>query len=360
MNKSYIFLLSLSAVTLAACSDGRILEYPEEQPLPLQEISILANVDDVNKTRVVFASTESGIQNSGNFESDAKIAVYVEGGVNMGYAAPAIYTRNQEKNDDNVTYKYPQKFDAATTQYFPTNGGSVNIYAFYPSKSGFLASENGQARSGNLAFSVATDQSTAANYRASDLMFASKASQARTSSDVSLKFFHVLSKVKITIEKGNGFTYDHLKSATVKIKNAYNTANVNLAVTTVEGTTDADCTNRKNALVKNGDAENYYTGTAKADMTLGTLPADMAASATVCAIIPPQVIAASTEFITITLTSTYGSTVFKYKPTSALTFAPGTENTINLTVNSDGISVGGVTINAWGTGLSVNNGSAGF
>lgn len=356
--RNTFFLFSLSAAALVACSDERMLEYPDTEP---QQINIVSNVDETAKTRVVFAtSSESDIQNSGNFEFDARVAVFVEGGVNMNYNAPEIYSRDVTMNEGNTAYLYPQKFNAATTQYFPTNGGNISIYAFYPSKSDFLATANSHARSlGNTetyGFSVSTTQSTAADYRASDLMFASSTNVARTSNAVPLTFYHILSKIKIVVKKGNGFQYAHLYNATVKIKNAYNTANVNLAVTDVSG----DVANRANALIQDGTSGNYYTGSAKEDITLGTLPGDMSADATVCGIIVPQKIAADTEFITITLTETYNSQVFKFKPESELTFAPGTENTITLTVNSDGISVGEVTINSWGNGNTVNDGTASF
>ena len=48
--RNTFFLFSLSAAALVACSDERMLEYPDTEP---QQINIVSNVDETAKTRVV-------------------------------------------------------------------------------------------------------------------------------------------------------------------------------------------------------------------------------------------------------------------------------------------------------------------
>ena len=88
-------------------------------------------------------------------------------------------------------------------QYYPANGNGVNIYAFHPMGVG-------------QSFEVQTDQTTDAAYKASDLMWASLSDVKADSENHTLDFTHKLSKIVVTLQKGN-VDADLLATATLSI-----------------------------------------------------------------------------------------------------------------------------------------------
>lgn len=93
-------------------------------------------------------------------------------------------------------------------QFYPASGSSVNIYAYHPAN----ATQN---------FSVATDQTSTANYRASDLMFAklTEITKNTPEADRVLQFKHLFSKIVVRLLKGNGVTQDEIDAATITLGN---------------------------------------------------------------------------------------------------------------------------------------------
>lgn len=81
--------------------------------------------------------------------------------------------------------------------YYPTSGNGVNIYALYPAT----------AATGEL-FTIKEDQSTDANYKASDLMYGKPASNpvSPSANAVNIQFTHLLSKVTINLIAGANVT----------------------------------------------------------------------------------------------------------------------------------------------------------
>lgn len=88
-------------------------------------------------------------------------------------------------------------------QYYPANGNGVNIYAFHPAGT-------------PSAFEVQTDQTSADNYKKSDLMWASLTNVTAASANHTLNFTHLLAKVIVKLEKGD-FSETELASATVTL-----------------------------------------------------------------------------------------------------------------------------------------------
>lgn len=84
---------------------------------------------------------------------------------------------------------------STTIPTYPDDGSNVKIRAFYPSTAG-------------ASFTVKSNQTADEDYRASDLMFASIANQARTSETVNLAFEHQMSKIVINASgaEGSGIT----------------------------------------------------------------------------------------------------------------------------------------------------------
>ncbi len=180
--------------------------------------------------------------------------------------------------------------------------GTVALKAFYPST---ITSETNT-------FTVQADQSEDANYKASDLMYATPiASQAKTSDAVGLTFKHAFSKIVVNLTAGTGMSETDIDACTVKVK-----AKPTVALSSGEA----------------GDVSGEVT-----DITLGT-------GSGKAAIIVPQSYAASADFITVT---TSGSHSVTYKLSAAKDIEAGMVYTYNLIVNMSAITLQSTTITNW-------------
>ena len=77
--------------------------------------------------------------------------------------------------------------------YYPAGSTNIDIVAFYPATAG-------------TSFTVATDQTADADYKASDLMFALVEDQARQAAAVELAFTHKMAKLDVNITAGEGIS----------------------------------------------------------------------------------------------------------------------------------------------------------
>lgn len=80
---------------------------------------------------------------------------------------------------------------ASTVPYYPAGSQNIDIVAYYPATAG-------------TSFTVATDQTADADYKASDLMFASVTDQAKQADAVNLAFSHKMAKLNVNITAGQG------------------------------------------------------------------------------------------------------------------------------------------------------------
>lgn len=221
-----------------------------------------------------------------------------------------------------------------TTPYFPNTGNKVNIYAYYPSTFGTTSASSAYTWSGETpatTFTIATDQSTAAGYKASDLMYGVPASNpvGRTNSAIPLTFTHKLAKVIVRIKgDGNGLATSGLSDATVSMK-AMASASVDNTATATPATWSSETA----AAISMG------AGTATTIETVDYYET--------AAIVVPQTIAAnSANVITITLPD---GGVYNYTPTNALTLETGKVHVFTITLGLHGISVT-TSITNWGAG----------
>ena len=130
--------------------------------------------------------------------------------------------------------------------YYPPSG-SISLFAIYPAAS---ASSH----------TVTYDQTSDANYKASDLMYATKAvDQADKANAQNLEFAHQLVKLKLNIIKGAGIT----EVTEVKMKNVKRT--VSVAPTTssagIGSATSTDDENGDNILIFSGSNTSSETQT---------------------------------------------------------------------------------------------------
>ncbi len=298
-------LLTLAAVamTLAACNS-------EIDDLNV-EIRLKSGLD-VQQTDTRAATT---IQ-SDKFDSNEKIDVYISenttGTATTTYGQPLTYTIGENG-----------AMSTTTQQYFPTSGNGVNIYAVYPSGTS-IASEN--------TFTIKEDQSTDANYKASDLMYGKPTTNpvARQKSAVSINFKHLLSKVTVKLVSGAG--NPDLDGAVVKLKDVLPSTTLTASIS---GGSVSEASGDKKAITVMTAATNALSGSA---------------------VIVPQTL--NTNFIEVTLKNGGVLTSTGLKNGSSDTslenvvLEAGKAYTYTITVNLTGLDVSS-SIAEWGNGSSV-------
>ena len=183
------------------------------------------------------------------FDEDEKIAVYIkdtdgnaiaDGSGNPHW--PAVFTADAENTTTHLNL-----LEFSPQLYYPTENKSVSIHAYYP-QTVDAKEATGTALKTSTLFSVATDQSALDAYKASDLMFATIPSQARTSGNVNLNFAHKLVKFVFNVAADGDVTIDECYLYQVATKIGFNP-------TTGEVTqlSESEC-NRQNVLLDNGGA----------------------------------------------------------------------------------------------------------
>lgn len=185
-----IILFAVGALVMAACSSN-----DPETPANTGEIRLYTEV--AAQTRAAEVSTD--LQDT-QFAAGTDISVMVN-----------------DNTTGDIVVTYPlQTYTAdgigglstSVKQYYPASGSSVNICAYHP--------WDAQA---SLTFSVKADQTSTANYRASDLMWArlTNVTKDTPEADRVLKFDHLFSKVIIKLLKGNGVTDAEMNAARIML-----------------------------------------------------------------------------------------------------------------------------------------------
>lgn len=179
MKKNMIFA-AIAALALTACSNDDDIKVGGDNAI------LLTSSLDVAETRAA-----TNIQTSA-FDAGETVDVYItenEPGTNeTHYNQPILATTKTGGALDLQDGPY----------YYPTSGNGVNIYALYPAT----------AETGKL-FTIAEDQSTDANYKASDLMYGKPATNnpvSPSANAVDIQFSHLLSKVTINLIAGENVT----------------------------------------------------------------------------------------------------------------------------------------------------------
>lgn len=175
--------------------------------------------------------------------------------------------------------------------YYPnTSGVTVNVHALYP-ETVTDATEN---------FTVLNDQTSNANYKTSDLMYASLSNLARTASDVNLLFDHKMAKVIINATGEEGVTISQIRLLNVDPK---------IGFTPTTGALGSLGGSTTSITIATGGTTTTLNGTA---------------------LFPPQTINA--DFIEVT--TNYGTAVFSVVNKE---FTSGTQYTADITVTRQSI-----------------------
>ena len=212
-------------------------------------------------------------------------------------------------------------------QFWPSSGQGLKIFGYYPSGTVSSNSDTVFDPVTSQNFTVKSSQKLIADYRASDLMYGAANSGnevARTTSAVTVTFKHLLSQVNVVLKydaTNGGTDANMLNGATVTIDGLDLTAVLNPKAGTVGS--------------KSGGSSTVTVLT-----VAGTTDANRKGSAVV---VPQTLTFASNNttksFITVTLSSTYGGGVLKYRPTSNITLESGKKYTYEITVRRTELKV---------------------
>ena len=180
--KTKKLLFAAAALTLlTACSSDDSPIENNEQRVP---VTLAYSTVDATETRAaqgVNGMTRAAQNlNEGTFASGESVKVRIS---NTGANAWTDYTFTTG-SAGTMTAPNP-------APYYPAGSQNIDIVAYYPATAG-------------TTFTVATDQTADASYKASDLMFASVTNQAKQAEAVNLAFSHKMAKLNVNITAGSG------------------------------------------------------------------------------------------------------------------------------------------------------------
>ena len=238
----------------------------------------------------------------------------------------------------NYTYKTNDvnvNMTSTSPAYFPVNGNSVIIKAYYPA-------DKMQYASTAQTFTVEADQSTDANYKASDLMYGLPKSDYTgfdtdgksvlpTTNAIPLEFVHKMVKITMNVTI-NGAVVKKVTMKNVMRSIDFNPSDGTFAALSLASASDGL-----------GDNVIIY------DNSTGT-----SADFTCAAIIPEQNPAAATEFIDVVIQDSPSDKTLTYKLQEDGDFESGKQYIYNLTVNNDEILCT-TTITDWDTAVDGAN-----
>jgi len=209
--KKYI-LLPIAALCLAACSTDDTAEQPVVGQTP---ICIKAVLDDGNTTR---AYTSSAFRNN-------KIVYVWADMIDISTNAKTEYFNAWELRATNTAGQL--QANSAVKFYPATN--LLDMYAMAGTFSGYSLNAYNGLPTGGIYHTVSDNQTGEAAYYNSDLLYAQLKSQQPVEDEtgVTMRFYHLLSKVRVVLIPGTGNTsinaYNNqvLRNATVKLLNVH-------------------------------------------------------------------------------------------------------------------------------------------
>lgn len=297
--KKLFFFAAAASVMLAACSsDNEEATVAEKSAIRLSTQSLTGMTRAAQNLQLT------------QFDASENVSIFLVENVG-GTQTPSGTNVTSYSNPLAYTTGTSGALTPAAPQFWPQDGNGLFIFGVYPASA--VTSSTAYDATG-ISFSVAANQSTDANYKASDLMTGTAANPVvRTTAAVPMTFTHLLTKVDVNLTAGDGFTAAEMDDAVVSILGTKPTTTFDVQSTTV------------------GTA----SGTA-ADIVAGTGAANSA-------IIVPQTIAAGASFIKVTV----GGGDYIYKMGADTDFDSKKCYTFNITVNKTGLVLTVTTITDW-------------
>lgn len=294
MKKIVFFVAAVAALVSCQKNDMETSIIPEDMDL---KINLSMDLD----TKVTDTAYESG---------DA-VGIYV---VNYVDGVPGTLAVSGN-HYDNVKHTYCTSWTPAEEMYWLDKNTKADFYCYYPYDYPSSVSA--------FPFAVMADQSSIADYKASDFVWGVASGVAPTSNLVHIETNHVMSNVKIFLVPGDGFTTESFDAAeiSVAVHNIKTNATVNLSDGVVTATGSA-------AVVTPYNEGTYYR-----------------------AIIVPQTVANDSVLIVVTIDGA------EYTLRKGFTFVGGKQHKFTVAVNKtgNGINIG---ISGWETDDEDNGGSA--
>lgn len=335
-------ILATALLLMTACSKDSSENSPENNaPVPI----LLGTSLEVN-TR-----SNSQTLQATELEDGTSVGVYIYHNGTTTSASDGYGYKNLAYTAGNGTGDLTL-VTASDQPFFPQDKTkTIDIYAFAPRTGVYTSTAELSTLTAENAFTTTADQTTDANYRASDFVWGKAATvtyATASTSSITIPLKHKLSKVNINIAPGTGMTLTQLAHARIALNGVIlnGTVNFTTGAVTTSGTTTS-------SVILTSSASTSATTTFSAGS-----PATNYTACTSSAVIIPQTIAASNSFITVELwDGTNYTTAYNVKTTATTTFDAEKVYTYNIIVNSQGLSLT-TTIADWTSAGSAINGTA--
>ena len=204
-----LFTLMAAVAAMVSCSNNveNVPTTPETEKLP------------INISTTLTRATDSA------FEAGDKVGIFV---VNEPNALAA-----SGNHVDNMGFTYSTKWTPDAPIYWLDQTTKADFYCYYPYAEGVNTAAH--------AFAAKADQSTLANYKASEFLWGKVAGVAPTEEAVNITTNHTFSNALVILKPGDGFTEASLAAATklVKICGVKTNATINLATGMANATGNA-------------------------------------------------------------------------------------------------------------------------
>ncbi|MBP3473837.1 MAG: fimbrillin family protein [Alistipes sp.] len=198
MKRYFKFLfLSMLVMSMQGCSKDLVIT--DEPNAPEENESVQLRLTG----NVAYMTPETRL-NANGFVNNDLFGVYTTTG-KMG--------SNKKADPENARYIYKdgniEAADESNTIYWENNK-SMKIYAYYPHDGS--DTNTFEAHS----FAVKTSQNIITDYYKSDFLRAESDAIAKTSNPVEITFYHLMSKISVTINHDDSFTDSEFKNITTK------------------------------------------------------------------------------------------------------------------------------------------------
>lgn len=194
-----LFTLMAAVVAMVSCSNNveNVQTPPETDRLPINISTTLTRATDLA------------------FEAGDKVGIFVVNEPN------ALATSGNHV--DNMGFTYSGKWTPDTPIYWLDQTTKADFYCYYP----YAEAANTAAHT----FATKADQSSLANYKASEFLWGKTTGVAPTEEAVNITTNHTFSNALVILKPGDGFTEESLAAATksVKICGVKTNATINLA-----------------------------------------------------------------------------------------------------------------------------------
>ena len=189
-------LAALPACILSSCGGGS--DSPE--PTPTNPTNPTEKKLEIRISPSMTRATDYG------FETGDQVGLYV---VNYSGSTP-VSLASTGNHVDNMRFTYNGTWNPDKIITWADSKTHADFYLYYP----YANVQNVGAHP----FSVKTDQSTEAAYKASDLMVGKALNVAPSEEVIAIPVNHAMSRITIALEAGNGFTAESLAKADIAVR----------------------------------------------------------------------------------------------------------------------------------------------